>query len=131
MSDAEQVGTPVAPTILIVEDDEGIGMLLEEAFLEEDYKVIFVNGSRKALDVLQRIKPDLFIVDYRLPYMTGLELYDYICSRVGLATIPFILISADLPIDEVKKRPIVGIKKPFDITKLINTAYRLTRAEKK
>ena len=64
-------------TILIVEDDAFIGEFLERAISEETpYKPLVVSDGFEALKVTYDLKPNLFLLDYQLPRMDGIELYD-------------------------------------------------------
>lgn len=112
--------------ILIVEDDTDIGLLICELLSQETpYKAIWVSDSMQALQLASTMKPDLCIIDYWLPSINGIELYDRLHEMKDLANMPAILISAYLPEHEVKKRQIVGIHKPFEIDDLLDTIERL------
>jgi DNA-binding response OmpR family regulator len=115
-------------TILVVEDDDNIGPMLIEALTEEtSYRAMLVSDGLQALQVARLIKPNLFITDYRLPHMTGLELYDRLHLTNEMANTPAIIMSARLPEEEVKKRRLIGIHKPFDLDELLDTVERLLK----
>ena len=68
-------------TILIIEDDDSIGALLVEALSQETpYKALLVTDAFQALKAVNYVKPCLFITDYHLPLMDGIELYDRLHS---------------------------------------------------
>ena|ERR1039457_7230234 len=107
-------------TLLVVEDDMGIGALLLEVISQEtSFRACLVTDSFQALNVIKDIKPDLLLLDYQLPLMNGIELYDRLHSLVGLENIPAIMISAQLPEREIEKRSIMGLNKPFEINDLL------------
>lgn len=54
-----------------------------------------------------------------LPHMDGIELYDILQSRKEFLATPTIIISAHLPTQEILKRKIIGLKKPFDLHDLL------------
>ncbi len=111
-----------AKTILVVEDDELIGTFLAEAISQETaYHPLLVSDGFEALKVTHDIKPSLFLLDYRLPKMNGVELYDQLHTREGLETVPAIILSANLPLQELTKHGLVGLKKPFDLDQLLQT----------
>ena len=92
-------------TVLIIEDDASIGACLVQAVVEETpYLAFFVTDSLDALRVLEDLKPDLLVIDYRLPHMNGIDLYDHIHAQKELDDIPCIVISAELPQQETQKR---------------------------
>ena len=112
--------------ILVIEDDQYIGPLLVEVLAQETpYKAMWVNDGIRALQFVHKVKPSLFITDYRLPSIDGIELYDKLHSIKDMAETPTIMISASLPEQEVKKRSLVGLHKPFELDELLDTVERL------
>ncbi len=97
-------------TIFIVEDDESNGMLLAELLLRETSYYRF-------------IKPLLFLLDYYLPGMNGLELYEQLHAREELKDVPAIILSASLDdhIDEINRHSLVALHKPFDLDEFLMT----------
>ncbi len=117
------------PTILVIEDDDSIGAFLVEALAQETpYKALLVTDGFQALQIVDKVQPCLFITDYRLPLMNGLELYDLLKARQTLKDTPAILMSAQLPEQEVLKRNMVGLNKPFELDDLLNMVERLLAA---
>jgi DNA-binding response OmpR family regulator len=115
-------------TIVVVEDDERIGPLLVEVFAQETtYKAMWVTDGLRALQVVPKIKPNLLITDYKLPYINGIELYDKLHSIKDMAETPTIMISASLPEQEVRERCLVSLSKPFDLDELLDTVERLMK----
>jgi CheY-like chemotaxis protein len=121
---AQEQGTK--KTILVVEDDTSIGEFLVQLLVQETpYRALLVTDGFQALDIIRNIKPDLLILDYRLQKMTGVDLYDRLHTMNGLEDIPGIMISANLPKDELQKRTLVGISKPFELSDLLGTVDKL------
>jgi DNA-binding response OmpR family regulator len=60
--------------ILIVEDDETIGMGLATAIEHERFQVKWVDSAERALDSLQKSLPDLIISDIMLPGLDGVSM---------------------------------------------------------
>lgn len=108
-------------TILVVEDDEAIRELIVMALSEElDCEICAVSHAYEALLQVQSITPILLLIDYQLPSMTGLQLYDQLHSVQRLAHIPTLIMSANLPWEELEKRHIAGIQKPFELNELFH-----------
>ena len=84
--------------------------------------------GKQALDVTRKLIPDLFIIDYLLPFMNGIELYDKLHAIEGLDAVPAILISARLPKQEIDKRHIVGMSKPLELDEFLHTIEELLGA---
>lgn len=113
-------------TILVVEDDVGIGSFLAQAISQEtNHQAMLVTDGFQALKTIKDIKPSLFILDYQLPRMNGIELYDKLHDTKGLEHVPAILISARLPQQEIDKRKIVGMSKPLELDDLLHTIDKL------
>lgn len=125
---SEQVDTEAhaqVKTILLVEDDIHIGEVLVQAILQEtSFLAILVQSGDEALHTVQGIKPNLFILDYQLPRMNGIELYDELHTISSLKQVPVIMISAQLPVKELKKRNIIGMNKPLDLDEFLQTIER-------
>ncbi len=112
--------------ILIVEDDEVHASMLDQIFRQETpYYVYCVPDGLAAWQFLHEIKPHLILLDYMLPQMSGLMLYDRIHSEEELQDIPVVMISASLPTREVEQRGIIGLQKPFEIEELLQTTRNL------
>lgn len=113
-------------TILVVEDDASIGTLLVEALAQETpYSAVLVTDGIQALNVARNVKPCLFITDYWLPHINGLELYDRLQATKDLADTPTIIMSAYLPEHEIRKRNLIGLNKPFDLDEFLEVVEKL------
>jgi DNA-binding response OmpR family regulator len=124
MSDKEDLST--VKTVLIVEDDQGIGTFILHAILDEtSHQAILVTDGRQAIETVKSVKPNLFVLDYHLPRMNGIELFDHLHSNKELEHVPAILISARLPKDEARKRKISCLEKPFELDTLLKTINEL------
>jgi CheY-like chemotaxis protein len=118
-------------TILIVEDDEDLGTLILEALHQENfyagisYHTLLAIDGREALRIIEETLPDLFLLDYYLPRMNGLDLYDRLHAIETLSKVPTIFMSANPPFKELKKRNLLSIRKPFNLRELLNTIEQL------
>ncbi len=108
--------------ILLVEDDEVHASMLYQVLKEETpYHVYYTSDGQDAWHFLQHIKPHLILLDYRLPHMDGLHLYDKVHAQRELQDLPVLMISAVLPQKEIQQRGIASIQKPFEIDNLLQT----------
>ncbi|HLR52959.1 MAG TPA: response regulator [Candidatus Avamphibacillus sp.] len=109
-------------TILVVDDENGIRMLLKEMFSEKGYNVLNAETGTGALDMVEKNKIDLIIIDYKLPVMDGIKVLKEMEKNNKL--IPAILISGmfeNIHQDIKESRLIKGtLAKPFDIEELFN-----------
>jgi len=115
-------------TILLVEDDPYISSFLVEAIAQETpYRAIVASNSNAALKVVRHFTPCLFILDYGLPGMNGIELYDHLHINQELATIPAILITADrnVPQQQIQQRHLLTFMKPLELDPFLSTIETL------
>src|SRR5438874_2112666 len=111
---------PKVKTILVVEDDADVGEFFVLALRQETpYQGILAGDGFQALKIVRSLKPDLFVLDYQLPSMNGIELYDHLHATEGLEEVPALFMSANLPTGELKKRRVYYIRKPFELDELL------------
>jgi DNA-binding response OmpR family regulator len=105
-------------TILLVEDDPNISSFLVEAIRQETpYRAIVASDSNAVLKLVRHFTPCLFILDYGLPGMNGIELYDRLSINHELAPIRAILITANrqIPQQQIQQRQLITFMKPFEL----------------
>ncbi|MDQ6662690.1 MAG: response regulator [Chloroflexota bacterium] len=110
-------------TILIVDDDRDIGDILQKIILDQtNYKVMWIAESDLALDAAPFFRPSLLLLDYMMPSINGLELYDRLQGMENTRGVPTILISASstLPFEELRARGIYVLKKPFELDEFLD-----------
>ena len=113
-------------TILLVEDDYEIGKFLILTLQEDTpYQAILATDGFQALKLASSIKPNLFILDYFLPGTDGVELYDHLHTIPGHEDVPAIFISATLPVEELEKRHVSFLKKPFELEDFLDMIENL------
>ena len=129
--DTEQIvveSQAIPDTILLVEDDPNIGSFLLEAIAQETpYRAIVASDSNAALKLVRHFTPSLFILDYGLPGMNGIELYDRLHINKELAPIPAILITANrhIPQQQIQQRQLITFMKPLELDVLLATIETL------
>ncbi|MRH43987.1 response regulator [Aquibacillus halophilus] len=104
-------------TVMIVDDQLGIRLLLEEIVKGEGYQVVTAENGKEALDKIEKSKPDLLIIDFKLPIMDGFAVLNHL-DQLG-EKIPAIIMSglAEEAAAKVKDLPMVKevFAKPFDV----------------
>ena len=80
--------------IMIVDDEPGMvklyGLMLERV----GYSVISAYSAYEAVEKMKDTQPDMFILDYMMPGMNGVELIEHIRSNGHTSNIPIIMLSA-------------------------------------
>lgn len=59
--------------ILLVEDDAHQQLLFAEELREEGYDVVVAGGGTEALEIVNKVTPDLVVLDVAMPDMDGIE----------------------------------------------------------
>ena len=113
--------------ILVIDDDIHIGDLLQEALEAEGYRVSRAYSGTEAVLALDRVRPDLALLDLMLPGLSGEEVLP------KLAGIPVIVVSAKADIDSKTSLLLGGaadyVTKPFVLRELLaRVAVRLREA---
>jgi signal transduction histidine kinase/CheY-like chemotaxis protein len=104
--------------ILVVEDDHDVRRVIVECLSLIGYKVTEAANGGEALASLAAAKPDLLVVDYAMPDMTGAEVISEARKLVG--DVPVILATgyADMAaVERLAGKPRI-LRKPFDIAQL-------------
>ncbi|NOZ75205.1 MAG: response regulator [FCB group bacterium] len=80
-------------TIVVVEDNAD-NLLLVQAILEGDYKLITFDNGVSALQELANLTPDLILLDISLPGMDGVEVLENIRQNPTMKPVPVIALTA-------------------------------------
>jgi DNA-binding response OmpR family regulator len=120
-------GNALRNLILLVEDDQSTASLLIQIITQETtYQVAHASDGKTAWKFLQQVKPQLVILDYRLPYIDGLKLYERMRADKELYDVPVLLLSAALPTHEIEQHGITHfLRKPFDLEALLEMLHAL------
>src|SRR5699024_9282765 len=85
------IGVIAMETIIVVEDEKPISQVLQAYLKKEKYRVLPVFRGDEALDVIEREKPDLVLLDVMLPGKNGWTILEEIRSKTA---IPVIMLTA-------------------------------------
>ncbi len=115
-------------TVLIVDDDHDIGEILKAAIVEQtNYRVVWIAESDLALEAAPHLQPSAILLDYMMPTIDGLQLFDYLQKLEHIRGVPVVLITAraSLPFEELRARGIYILHKPFDLDELLDLLAQL------
>lgn len=124
----------MARTVLIVEDDDAIRLVLRTNLEDEGYRVLEASTAEAALGIMIDELPDALLVDLRLPGLQGLELVRALRLR---SQVPIIIVSAQADSHDVVAGLEAGaddyVTKPFvskELMARLRTVFRrITRPE--
>jgi two-component system alkaline phosphatase synthesis response regulator PhoP len=115
-------------TILMVDDQMSVRMLVRDYLTEEGYRVVEASNGQEALYAARHEEPDLILLDIMMPEMGG---YDFIRAHRQERNTPIILLTARL--EETDK--VLGLElgaddyvtKPFGMRELVARIHAVLR----
>ncbi|WP_319380974.1 diguanylate cyclase [Thiomicrorhabdus sp.] len=81
------------PLILVV-DDEPLNLRMVSTILQDRYEILVAKNGHAALEVVQRQKPDLILLDIVMPDMDGFEVIRHLHKNPLLSEIPVIFLTS-------------------------------------
>ena len=112
--------------VLIVEDEKALAEILEYNFKKEGYAVDTASDGEIALDKIIFKAPDLIILDWMLPKLSGIELCKKVRTNKKIKNIPIIMLTARGEEEDRLKGLEMGaddyVTKPFSINELLARA---------
>ena len=113
--------------ILIVEDEKDIRDLIIYSLEGKGYQTISTDDGEKAIKILKENKPDLDILDWMLPSVSGLEICRSIRRDINTKNIPIIMLTAKI----TEEDKVLGLDSGADdyITKPFSTAELSSRVK--
>ncbi|MBF0193957.1 MAG: response regulator [Magnetococcales bacterium] len=105
-------------TILVVDDEANNISILNE-ILQNKFQILFSLNGPDAINLCEKYKPDLILMDIIMPDMSGYEVCKILKNNPKTAEIPIIFISAlEYAQDKLKGLEVGGvgyIAKPFEV----------------
>ncbi|MBM3479664.1 MAG: phosphate regulon transcriptional regulatory protein PhoB [Alphaproteobacteria bacterium] len=80
--------------VLVVEDEVSLVELLRYNLEKEGFRVTAANDGEEALALLKEGKPDLLVLDWMLPHVSGIEICRQVRRRPELRDLPVIMLTA-------------------------------------
>jgi CheY-like chemotaxis protein len=119
-----------AKTILIIDDEEAIVLLLETILSVYGYNSLSSLDPREGLKLAKKEKPDLIILDIAMPEMDGYEVCRALKNCEETKDTPILMVTALALIQDKKKGIESGangfVFKPFDPELVIEEIEKLT-----
>src|SRR5690348_11585065 len=119
--------TSTAPLIVVVEDDEATREVVQIVIESEtSYRTLLISSGKETLQRIEEVKqarPGLFLLDFQLPFMNALDLYDQLHTIPELRNVPAIIITAST-ISEAQQEAIAArhieiFWKPFEVQDML------------
>jgi two-component system phosphate regulon response regulator PhoB len=85
---------PLGPSVLVVEDEEALATLINYNLAKEGYRVSLCADGEEALIVIDEKQPDIILLDWMLPTVSGIEVCRRLRQRAETRNIPVIMLTA-------------------------------------
>jgi DNA-binding response OmpR family regulator len=121
--------------ILIVDDDESLVKMLASSLSAEGFETCEALGGMSAIKSAYASRPDLIVLDVRMPLVDGFRVVERLKSSTRTFRIPILFLSA-LPKEDIEEKALrLGVSccfaKPFEIAELIDCVHGLLGTELK
>jgi CheY-like chemotaxis protein len=118
--------------ILVADDERAVADLLATALAQEGYETRRTIESLRFIDAVRDMRPNLILLDLRMPYLNGEDELRLLRMFPDTAEIPVIVVTAD--IEARTREPLyrsLGVVemvfKPFDLDRLVRLVHDLMR----
>ena len=115
--------------ILVIDDEHGIQSLLDTLLSRKGYDVVLAESGRKGLELFRRERPDVVVLDLKMPEMDGVTVLKQIRS-VDLKLPVMILTGAGTPEREQQVRALgvtEFVEKEFSLHRLGDALKRVLK----
>jgi putative two-component system response regulator len=110
-------------TIFVV-DDSDTNLSMAEKALEDTYRVMTLPSAAKMFSFLEKVTPDLILLDIEMPEMNGFEALEKLKNNNSWAGIPVIFLTGTVDASIESKASNLGavgiITKPFSPSALLD-----------
>ncbi|WP_411288731.1 phosphate regulon transcriptional regulator PhoB [Phenylobacterium sp.] len=112
----------MTPYILVVEDEDALATLVQYNLEKEGYEVAVSGDGQEALVMVDERQPDLVVLDWMLPSVSGLEVCRRLRQRTETRNLPIIMLTARVEESDRIRGLDTGaddyVVKPFSMTEL-------------
>jgi chemosensory pili system protein ChpA (sensor histidine kinase/response regulator) len=119
----------VEPVVMVVDDSITIRKVTARILGRHKLKVVTAKDGLDAIQQLQEVTPDLFLMDIEMPRMDGFELANHVKSDSRLQGIPIIMITSRTGDKHRERARQIGVDrylgKPFQEAELMNEINEL------
>lgn len=119
----------IASSVLIADDDEDIRALVSTILTKAGFHAETVDGGVSALEAARRGARHIYVLDVRMPDLSGLEVCRQLKASEDTADCPVLLISAESSTEDVAAAFAAGcddyLPKPFSPRELVHRVDQL------
>jgi two-component system phosphate regulon response regulator PhoB len=127
----DSVATANKPLVLIVEDEAALMTMLRYNLEKQGFRVEEAGDGEEALTRINELKPDMVLLDWMLPHLSGIEVCRQIRRRPATRELPVIMITARSEDQDAVRGLNTGaddyVTKPFSTEALVARMRALMR----
>jgi len=116
-------------TILIADDEAHLRLLVRKTLLEDDYKMVEAVDGKAALESALKERPDLMILDWMMPGLSGIQVLEELRRDPLAAKTPVVMLTARSQQVDKDRALELGVRaylvKPFSPLELIQLVERV------
>lgn len=124
--DNDRIKDSEKPLVLIVDDVPKNLQVLGNILRKKDYNIAAATSGKQALDMVEKVLPDLILLDIMMPDIDGFEVCEKLKSSTRAKDIPVIFLTAKTTTEDIVKGFEVGavdyLTKPFNSLELLARA---------
>jgi two-component system phosphate regulon response regulator PhoB len=128
---ADAAGGMARPLVLVVEDEAALATMLRYNLEKQGFRVEEAADGQEALTRVAEARPDLVLLDWMLPVMSGLEVCRQLRRRAETRDVPVIMVTARTDDQDAVRGLNTGaddyIAKPFGMDALLARMRALLR----
>lgn len=119
--------------LILVVDDSSLALRSTKAMLEQTYQVIVATSGKKALETIEKRRPDLILLDYEMPDWDGRVTLEKIRENETMKNIPVIFLTAVAEKDHIaavlRLKPVGYFLKPLEKEKVLKAIKEVFKGE--
>lgn len=113
--------------ILVVDDEPAICWGVKQLLEREGHRVTILSSGEAALNAVKERRPDLMLMDVRLPGISGLDALDKVRERHP--NLPIVIMTAfgqlDIAVQVMRHKGVDYLAKPFDLDQVAGVVHRM------
>jgi DNA-binding response OmpR family regulator len=81
--------------VLVVDDDQGVAEVLRQMLSQAGHEVCVALGGFEALEKVERWRPDMMLLDFRMPDLDGIDVLEELGGEDGTPSLPVLVFTSE------------------------------------